>query len=144
PEPLPMSRRLGLPPAARVYMLVMVAAGLAALAFRVPDVTHWRQTDLFAFLGFAGANALIEQFMVRIPHKTETLNIALEDALWIGGVMLARPSVLTFAIALGGLVGQSIRRWSLHKIVFNIAQFLVAITLAELIFHWLPVAAATQ
>src|SRR2546423_3954394 len=109
-----MRRRLDLPRPARFYIFAMVAAGLAALAFRVPDVARWTRNDLFAFLGFAAANMLIEQFMVRIPHKTETLNIALEDALWIGGVMLARPSSLTFAIALGGLLGQTLRRWSIH------------------------------
>jgi PAS domain S-box-containing protein len=137
-------RRLDLPRPARLYIVGMVVAGLVAVAIRVPDVGNWNQKDLFAFLGLVLANILIEQFMVRIPLKTETLNIALEDALWIGALMLARPSTLTLAIAVGGTVGQCLHRWRLHKIAFNIAQFLVAITFAEWIFHSMSLPPATH
>jgi PAS domain S-box-containing protein len=139
-----MMRRLDLPRPARLYIVGMVTAGLVAVAIRVPDVGNWNRKDLYAFVGLVLANILIEQFMVRIPLRTETLNIALEDALWIGGLMLARPSTLTLAIAVGGTIGQCLRRWSLHKIAFNIAQFLVAITFAELIFHSMNLPSATH
>src|SRR5437588_4396747 len=140
----PMTRRVDLPGAARVYIFAMVAAGVAAIAFRLPDVAKWNHSDTIAFAGLVVANVFIEQFMVRIPHRTETLNIALEEALWIGGLMLARPSTLTLAIAAGTLVGQGVRRWSVYKVAFNISQFLVAITCAEFAFRALHPASSTQ
>src|SRR6266508_774488 len=62
-------------------------------------------------------------------------------AVYALGVRLAdAPSwtmkdVRTFAVAAGVLVGQLARRWAPLKIAFNVSQFVVGITLAEIAFQ---------
>src|SRR5207245_4246311 len=68
----------------------------------------------------------------------------LDDALWIGALLIARPSVLTMAVVAGAIVGQRIQRWSFYKVAFNVGQFAVSITAAELIFHAFNAPAATE
>ncbi|MFN2543316.1 MAG: sensor histidine kinase [Actinomycetota bacterium] len=128
-------QRAALPRNAKLLILGIVALGTAALAFRIPDVAFWRARDVLAWGGLVVASAVIEQFAIQLRHRTETLNFLLDDALWVGALLIAKPSVLTMAIVLGAVVGQRLQRWSLYKIAFNVGQFLVAITAAELVFR---------
>src|SRR3989442_7540939 len=59
------------------------------------------------------------------------------EAVWVGGLILVRPSVLTLAVATGLLCGQFLRRWTAYKVAFNVGQFLVALTVAQAVYHLL-------
>src|SRR5439155_2718584 len=76
---------------------------------------------------------------------TETQYLSLPDALWAAGLLLLlapggiaegpRPGVLTMAVCVGALVGQAVQRRSALKSLFNIGQWLLAITVAEVLFR---------
>jgi len=51
--------------------------------------------------------------------------------------------VLTLAVAAGALLGESIRRVAPLKVAFNVGQFIVGVTAAELVFTALKGAAAS-
>ena len=140
----PTGDRAGLPLAAKALILAIVGLGLGAVAFRIPDALHWRGKDLIAWAALVAASALIEQFAIQLRHRTETLNFLLDDALWMGALLIARPSVLTMAVVMGSIVGERIQRWSFYKIAFNAGQFVVALTAAELVFHAFGPPSATQ
>ena len=121
-------------PFVRIVILCTVALGSAGLALRSTDVHRWSERDALAFLALVIAICVAEQFSIPLRHRTETVNFALTDGLWAAALPLVRPSVLTFAIAGGVLLGQAMRRWSWYKVAFNVGQFLVGITAAELVY----------
>ena len=129
-----MNRFRELPASARALILAVVGAGACAVLWRVPDVARWNSSDLLAWIGLTIACALLEQFTVAIAHESETENYSLTDALWIPALIFARPSVLTLAVVAGVLLGHSARRWAWYKVAYNVAQFALAITAAEIIF----------
>jgi PAS domain S-box-containing protein len=129
-----MNRFRDLPRGARALILAVVAAGAGAVLWRAPDVGRWTSADLLAWAGLTIACALLEQFTVAIAHESETENYSLTDALWIPALIFARPSVLTFAVVAGVVLGHAARGWAWYKVAYNVAQFTLAITAAEIIF----------
>jgi hypothetical protein len=123
---------------------VGAACGVAAVAARVPDTTSWNAKDLAAFLVLAAGILVAEQFQIPLRYGPETLNFSLTEALWVGAMVLARPSVVTLAVAAGILSGQAMRRWAPHKVAFNVGQFLVAVVAAQAIFGSLRGTAPTS
>src|SRR6266508_4234971 len=124
-----------LPISARLLILSTGAAAAYALGVRLADAPSWTMKDVLAFAALTVAIAVAEQFSIPLRHRTETVNFSLTDALWAAALPLAHPSVLTFAVAAGVLVGQLARRWAPLKIAFNVSQFVVGITLAEIAFQ---------
>ncbi len=120
-----------LPIQAQALIAVVAAGGAACLLLRVPDLSRWGGLDLAAFLLLTAGIVLTEQFQIPIRFGSEHLNLSLTEALWIGGLVLARPSVVTMAVAAGVLLGQVSRRRAPHKLVFNAAQFLLALGAAQ-------------
>jgi signal transduction histidine kinase len=123
-----------LPPAARVLILSVVLAGAAIVAVRLPGAVHWSWGDLLTFLGLTGAVTVAQQFTIPIRHGEETENLDTTDAVWAAGLLLAGPSVITLAVAAGIVAGQAVRRWSPHKIAFNVGQDVLAISAAVLVY----------
>jgi PAS domain S-box-containing protein len=132
-----MADQRHLPLAARLLIMGTVAAGGFALSVRVPDMALWRSNDLIAFVALTVAIAVAEQFSIPLRHGTETVNFSLTDGLWAAALPLAPASVLTFSVVAGVILGQAIRRWAPLKIAFNVGQFAVGITLAEILFRTL-------
>src|SRR6266545_1261436 len=130
-----MRERATLPISARLLILSTGAAAVYALGVRLADAPSWTMKDVLAFAALTVAIAVAEQFSIPLRHRTETVNFSLTDALWAAALPLAHPSVLTFAVAAGVLVGQLARRWAPLKIAFNVSQFVVGITLAEIAFQ---------
>src|SRR5436190_4833872 len=120
----------------RVKVLIVGASVLGAgcVAIRAPQITTWNARDL-------GATALIviltitaERCSIPLKRGTETVNFALTDGVWAGALILVPPSVLTVGVLLGVGIGQAMNRWSPWKIAYNVSQFLIGITLAEIAF----------
>jgi signal transduction histidine kinase len=130
-----------LPGPARLLVTAVVLAGAAILAVRASEVTDWSWLDALACLGLVAAAAIAQQLTIPIRHGAETENLDMTDAVWAAGLLLARPGALTLAVAAGILAGQTARRWSLHKVAFNIGQDLVAITGALLVYGALTTSA---
>jgi signal transduction histidine kinase len=131
----------GIPPAARILILAVVLAGAVIVAVRLPDALRWSWGDLFTFLALAGAVAIAQQFTIPIHHGGDTENLDMTDAVWAAGLLLARPSAMTLAVAAGILAGQAARSWSVHKIAFNVGQDILAITAALLVYGALSTSA---
>jgi PAS domain S-box-containing protein len=129
-----MDGKRPLPRSARLLILTMVAAGTAIVVAHLPDLSGWDASDLAVWAALSATIAVAEQFPIPLRHKTETLNFSMTEAVWVGALILARPSILALSVATGLLVGQLFRRWALHKIAFNVGQFLVALTLAQIVF----------
>lgn len=124
-------RKLAVP--AQVLVALVVAGGMASLLARIPDLAHWGGLDLAAFLLLTAGIVLTEQFQVPLRFGSENLNFSLTEALWVGALILARPSVVTMSVAAGILLGQLTRRRALHKLAFNAGQFLLALTAAQVV-----------
>jgi hypothetical protein len=122
-----------LPIAVRSLVLTVAVGGVACLLARVPDLPNWTGGDLLAFVILASGIVLTEQFQIPVHHGTDRLNFSLTEALWVGGLILCRPSVVTMAVAAGVLAGQAMRRLALHKAAFNVGQFLLALTVAQVV-----------
>ena len=129
-----MSERTTFPLSARILILATLTAGAFAVGVRISDIPGWNEADVLAFAGLSLAIAVAEQFSIPLRHRTETVNFSLTDGLWAAALPLARPSVLTFSVVAGVLVGQTVRRWAPLKIAFNVGQFAVGITVAEVLF----------
>lgn len=124
----------GLPRSALVLTGVLAATGVALVAVRIPDTLNWRWRDLAACAAVAAVIMLLEQFWVEVPHGAERENFSLTDAPFATALLLVRPSVLTFAVAAGALLGQCARRVAPLKIAFNVGQFVVGMTAAEVVY----------
>jgi hypothetical protein len=129
-----MRERASLPLSARLLILSTAAAGAFALGVRVADASSWTTKDVLAFAALTVAIAVAEQFSIPLRHRTETVNFSLTDGLWAAALPLASPSVLTFSVAAGVLIGQVARRWAPMKIAFNVSQFVIGISMAEIVF----------
>jgi PAS domain S-box-containing protein len=131
-----------LPARARLLILLIGLSGAAGLALRTPEIARWSGADAWTFVALAGAIAIVELFPLPLRHRTEILYLSLTDALWTMGLLVllsgpangARPGILLAAVGTGTLVGQALRRRAPVKIAFNIGQYLLGVTLAELIF----------
>jgi PAS domain S-box-containing protein len=123
-----------LPGAARRLIIGTAVAGLAAVAFRLPQLFHWNKWDVITWLSLTVGSSIAEQFSVAVHHHTETENFSLTDAIWVPALLFARPSVLTLAVVAGTLLGHWARHWAWFKIVYNVSQFVLAITAAELVY----------
>jgi PAS domain S-box-containing protein len=147
PKPAPRSEgaRPRLPAPALLLVVGVILCGAAALAIRIPELMAWTPRDLVAYAGLAAAISVVELFPLRFRHATEVQYLSLTDALWAAGLLLLlapgnglvgpRPGVLTLAAGVGALVGQAVQRRSPLKSVFNIGQWLLAITVAEVLFR---------
>ncbi len=93
---------------------------------------------MLAFGALAVAIALAEQFTVKLRYGNETWNFSLTDAVPAAGLLLVRPSALTFAVAVGILVGHSLGHVNRYKLAFNVGQFLVAISAAQAVHALIP------
>jgi len=122
-----------LPVRAQSLVAIVAVAGAASLLVRLPDLTNWGGSDLAAFVILAAGIMLAEQFQVPLRYGNETLNFSLTEALWVGALVLARPSVVTIAVATGVVLGQAIRRVAPYKAAFNAGQFLLALTAAQVV-----------
>jgi hypothetical protein len=118
----------------RALIGTAIVTGAGTLALRLPDVTSWTRGDVLAFISIAMATVLGEQFTLQFRQRDETKNISLTDALFAGALVLAKPSVLTMAVALGVVVGHGMRGWRAYKVAFNVGSFLASITAAELVY----------
>jgi two-component system, OmpR family, phosphate regulon sensor histidine kinase PhoR len=133
-----------LPLAARLLILTVVGVGGAGVLLRMPDVPLWSGRDILTWFFIAGGVALAEQFPIPLRHRSETLNFSMTEAVWVGGLILARASVLTLAVATGLLCGQFLRRWTTYKVAFNVGQFLVALTVAQAVYRLMEPQATLQ
>jgi hypothetical protein len=117
----------------QTLVAVVAAGGIACLLARTPDLARWGGEDLAAFLVLTAGILLTEQFQVPLRFGSENLSFSLTEALWVGALILARPSVVTMAVAAGVVIGQATQRRALHKLVFNAGQFLLALTAAQVV-----------
>lgn len=126
-----------LPARARTLVIASALAGAAVLAVRVPQMRGWRSQDLVAFAILAAAVVVTEQIVIRLGFGSERWDFTLTDVVIAGAILLVPASVLTAVVAVGILGGHLLRRVAPVKIAFNVGQFLVAVTAAELIFEGL-------
>src|ERR687887_113988 len=139
-----MSGMKELPRSARRFIYVVLVLAAGAVAYRAPDLGQWAAKDLLALLGLTAALVVGEQFILHLKHRTESMNFSVTDATFAAALFLVRPSVLTMAVGAGVLIGHSLRGWKPYKIAFNVGNFLIAITAAELVFDGFPTRPVTD
>jgi hypothetical protein len=130
-----VTRITELPPSARRTLIAVLLAGSACVAAALTGAGGWTGQDLMALAGLALAGAVLEQFLLPMRHGTERQFFSVTDAVWMAGLLLARPSVLIVAVAVGVAAGQAARRVAPHKVAFNVAQYALSIAVAEGIFR---------
>jgi nitrogen-specific signal transduction histidine kinase len=123
-----------LPVAARLLILSVAVGGGASLLARYRDVADWHPADLITWGALVVGIALTERFPIPLRHRTESLHFSVTEALWVGALILARPSVLTLAVAVGVVFSQVFRRRPAYKLIFNVGQFVLALTAAQVIY----------
>ena len=122
-----------LPLPARTLIALVVAGGTGCVVANLPDLGRWSRADALAFVLLAVGVAIGEQFQLPVRFGSERLNLSLTEAVWVGALVLARASVVTMAVALGVFLGHALRRRAPFKVAFNVGQFVLALTAAELI-----------
>jgi PAS domain S-box-containing protein len=130
-----MLTKSDLPLRVRLLIGLVTAAAAASIALAIPAAMRWTHRDLLAWAGLAAAGAVVEQFLLPLWHRTERQFFSLTDALWMGGLLLARPSVLILGVGAAILVGQSVRRVAPYKVLFNVGQYILSVTAAEAVFQ---------
>lgn len=120
----------------RAWLLIgaVAASGAIVAAWRLADTSSWTAGDLWAWVLLALGIAVVEQFPIRLTFRTERINFSLTEAVWIGALMAARPAVVTLAVGAGILVGHAVRGKPLPKLLFNVGQYLLAVTTAVAVF----------
>ncbi len=126
-----------LPRSVKILIGVATLLGLGCVAIRVPEIARWDAGDVLAVTLIAGLTIAAERCSIPLRRGTETVNFALTDGVWAGALLLVAPGVLTVAILLGVSLGQALNRWKPYKIAYNVSQFLIGITLAEVVFQLL-------
>ena len=129
-----MSEKPSLPLSARVLIIATAGSAVGILVAQAPALESWSRQDFIAVIALALAVAAAEQFSIPLRHRTETVNFTLTDALWAAALPLARPSVLTYSVAAGVLIGHLARRWAWQKVAFNVGQFVLGISAGEIVF----------
>ena len=124
----------GFPAPVRVLILSMVGAAAIGVVVRFGEISKWNGTDIIGLAALALATSITEQFPLEMRHRTETLYLALTDSMWAAGLVLARPGVLTIAVVIGVYAGLTLRKVPSHKIAFNLGQYVLSITVAEVVF----------
>ena len=119
-----------------VKLLIAGASVLAigCLALRLPEIIRWNVQDLLAVAIIAGLTIAAERYSIPLRRGSETVNFALTDGVWAGAILLVTPGVLTVAVLLGVVLGETLNRWKPFKIAYNVSQFLIGLTLAQLTF----------
>jgi PAS domain S-box-containing protein len=143
----PGQRRL----AASLFILALDLAGTGFLLARLPTALHWQASTAGAWAAMTGVITVLELFPIRIRYRTETINMSVTDAVWAAGLLLVRPDVLLMSVGAGAVLSQLIRKRPPLKMAFNVGQFLVSISVAQVVFSaldgggvitatsWLPV-----
>jgi signal transduction histidine kinase len=130
-----MSQLRALPPFARVFTVVVIGAGGAAVAGWLGAVGGWRREDVIAFAAIATATAIAERFPMEIHYRSERAVYSLSDAIWTGALLVAWPSVVALSVGAGVLAGQALLGRPPLKVAFNVGQFMLGMTAALSIFH---------
>jgi PAS domain S-box-containing protein len=115
-------------------MAVVWMTAILLVAIRAPDIGRWNIKDVFAWIGLSAVAAILEQFTVKVPHKSEVENYSLTDALWVPVLIFARSSVLALAVLTGVTIGQMARRWAWYKVAYNVGQFVISVIVAAMVF----------
>jgi len=139
-----MSSPRALPAPARALVAAVVIGGLAAVAWRIPEVRAWGVADLAAAIVLTMAVVAADQFTIGLRHGREIEYFSLTDAVWVAGLLLVSDAVLVAAVAAGTLIGQSVRGWEPHKVAFNVGQVVLAITAAVAVFDALGAGPPTE
>ena len=108
--------------------------GIGCVAIRLPEITRWDVRDLLEVFLIAGLTIVAERCSIPLRHGTETVNFALTDGVWAGALLLVSPGVLTVAVLVGVVSGEALNRWKPFKIAYNVSQFLIGLTLAQVAF----------
>ncbi len=119
-----------LPRTASALILASALAGAAVAGWRLRTATTWTLSDLLAFAALVVAGVVLDQFPITYRHGEEKEMFSLTDVVWVAGLVLVRPDVLTLAVGTGTVIGQSLNRVARHKVAFNAGQDLIGITLA--------------
>jgi PAS domain S-box-containing protein len=123
-----------LPPRARWWIASVVLVGIAIVLTQLTAVVRWDNEEFLAWVGLSAITALLEQFTVKIAHRSEVENYSLTDALWVPALIFAPGSVLILGVWAGILVGQTTRRWRWFKVAYNASQFVIAMTVARSVY----------
>lgn len=134
----------GLPRAARILIVGVVAAGACVLVALAPGTARWQTKDVVALVVLVAAISVVDQFTIALPHGEETEYFGLTDAVWMAAVLLGKPGVVVFGVAGGTAVAQAIRRWPLHKLLFNVGQVVLGIAAATGVYHLLSTGRTTH
>jgi PAS domain S-box-containing protein len=128
-----------LPRSVKYLIVGATLLGLGCVAIRVPEILRWTPQDLVAVALIAALTITAERCSIPLRRGSETVNFALTDGVWAGALLLVTPGILTVAVLLGVGLGQAINRWKPYKIAFNVSQFLIGITFAEIAFGVLDI-----
>jgi signal transduction histidine kinase len=123
-----------LPAPARLLVGGVSAAGAVVLAVRAAQALEGSPRILGATLLILVAIVGADRLTLALPHGGEDEEFTLSDAVWVAAIVLAPPGAPTLGAALGMLCCQIIRRRPPTKAAFNVGQYALALTAAELIW----------
>jgi signal transduction histidine kinase len=123
-----------LPAPARLLVAAVSAAGAAAVAVRAAQAFDAPARTLAAVVAIMLATVAADRLILSLPHGGEEEEFSLADAVWVAAIVLAPAGAPTLGAAAGMLCCQLARRRPPTKVAFNVGQFALALTAAELVW----------
>lgn len=133
-----------LPRSALILVGTVVVGGIAVLGSQIQALARWDGGDAAALTVLVAVVAVVERFQFEIRYRSEEATYSISDAIWTAGLLLVEPSVLVVSVGIGVLLGQSVQRWASVKMAFNVAQMVLGIAVAAVVFTALGAPGADQ
>jgi signal transduction histidine kinase len=127
-----------MPRPARLLITLVTVAGVVAVAFRLTRLGELSAHDWLSLALVAAAIVVADRCIVEIPHGDETESFTLSDGVWTAALVLSATGVPTLAAVIGTAAWQLAARWPLRKVLFNVGQVAISLTLAESVMSLLP------
>lgn len=118
--------------AGKAFVLVVVGAGVAVAASALAELSSGGVPSQWIIL--AALTLFSGIFPARIPALRTTLSVS--ETLVLGLVLLFGPAPAIATVAANGLIASArVRRWSVHRTLVNIAQPVLAVWSAAMVFY---------
>jgi len=124
-------------PPARALVLAVIVLGAAALVARILTAGAWTGGDVLVCALLTVLLVASDRLRVDLPTRRWLTDYSFDEVVWVAGLLLVRPSVLLVATVVGLTIAQAARGLNPLKVAFNVAQSVLVLAAAEVVFETL-------
>jgi diguanylate cyclase (GGDEF)-like protein/PAS domain S-box-containing protein len=123
-----------LPVAARIYVVALIAVGVALVAFSTNPV---HAGSMPIFLGLGAATVLASMFKLQLPTSKNRATMSIAFVFHFAALLLYGPSAAVLLSVAGALTQSTVnvkRRNPLHRVLFNMAALAISTRMGGLAY----------